>query len=321
MMRISAVVPAFNEAAGIREFLRDLLAELNSIGEAEAIVVDDGSTDTTWQALLEAARESPQVTGIRLTRNFGKEVAILAGLRASSGGLVVVLDADGQHPVHLISKMYEVYCATGVPVVEAVKAQRQEEGAVRGALSRAFYRIFAGATGISLKGATDFKLMERRVVETYLAMPERRRFFRALTRWMGYPIGTVPFVPPPRRHGASRWSAGRLVSLAWSSLKAFSIAPLRIVTFLGLLTLAATGVLGAHTMLQWLRGEAAAGFPTVILLQLGIGSVLMISVGLVGEYLGQVYEEVKARPPYVVREVTTTQAARPGDGSSDDVSD
>ncbi len=309
-MRLSAVVPAYNEARGLGTFVDALAEELRRLCESpEIILVDDGSTDGTWDRIVEASVRIPEVRGIRLTRNFGKEMAILAGLRASTGDAVIVLDADGQHPVSLLPRMVDAWKSHGAPVVEAVKRARQREGPWRRFASEIFYRCFRWTTGMDLIGSSDFKLLDREAVDAYLALPERRRFFRGLVRWLGYPAVEISFVPPDRAEGRSGWSSLRLASFAWSSLKAFTIAPLRIVAILGALTLAAAVVLGAQTLYRWWTGSAVPGFATVILLQLLVGSVLMIALGVLGEYLGQVYEEVKGRPPYVVADWTGDHTA------------
>lgn len=320
---ISIVVPTFNESASLPELVSRLDKVLGTMSEPyELLVVDDGSTDDTWETLSHVTMRWGKLRGIRLARNFGKEAAICAGLNAAEGSAVIVMDADLQHPPELLSQMIDIWRTKAVPIVEAVKESRQPEAVSRRVGARLFYFIFREASGLDLRQTTDFKLLDRRVVRQYLSLPERARFFRGLTSWFGFPRAVVPFTPPerPTKAGDSRWSFGRLLSLARQSLIAFTDVPLHLVTWLGLITFVVSLGLGLLTLWRKWQGQAVEGFTTVILGQLGIGSVLMISLGLIGEYLARVYEEVKGRPLYVISEVRETEEPRSAEKASDPTS-
>ena len=300
-VEVSLVIPAYNEAEVLEECVvtsMEVLSECTS--SYEIIIVDDGSKDGTWNVVEKLHSEYPRVTGIRFTRNFGKESAILAGLKKARGMAVVVMDADTQHPPQLIPRMIEVWRSAGIPVVEAVKEERCEEPIIRRLGALLFYSTFRIITGMDLKNSTDYKLLDRKVVEAYISMPERCRFFRGLVQWLGYDRAVIHFTPGERRKGTSAWSLRRLFSFALDSLVSFSALPLRVVYVLGIVVLLAAVVLGALTLYLKLTGKSAQGFPTVVILQLFIGSSVMISLGVIGEYIARIYEEVKARPHYVV---------------------
>nr|HDN01025.1 glycosyltransferase [Deltaproteobacteria bacterium] len=307
---ISVVIPAYNEAASLPYLISRLDEVFDGIGETyELIVVDDGSTDATWEVLTHSKLTRGTLRAIRLSRNFGKEPAISAGLRAVSGAAAIVMDADLQHPPELLPKMIDLWRSGGPLVVNAVKKIRQGESMIRRAGAHIFYFLFRKLTGLDLWHTTDFKLLDRSAVEEYLALPEHGRFFRGLTMWLGYPAVSISFIPQerPPEAGGSRWSINKLLGLARHSLISFTALPLQLVTWCGIITLLLSIVLGLQTLWQKWSGEAVEGFTTVILVQLGIGSVLMISLGLIGEYLARIYEEIKGRPQYIIAEVMDKQ--------------
>lgn len=302
--RLSIVVPAFQEADGLAAGLQAIRAAAQDTGlPFEIVVVDDGSRDGTWEVLSRVQQDVPEVTGIRLSRNFGKEAAIAAGLEVVTGDACVVMDADLQHPPSLLPEMVRQWREGGWDVVEAVKTHRGRESWARRVAVRTFYRSAAWLTGYDLQDASDFKLIDRRVVEQWRRLGERATFFRGLVSWLGFSRTTVPFEVPPRVAGASRWSVWALLSLAVHAVTSFSALPLQLVTLLGLIMLAMAVLVGAQAVRLWWAGLALPGFTTVILLQLTIGGLLMISLGIIGTYLARIYDEVKGRPRYVVREV------------------
>ena len=298
---ISVVVPLYKEAVQLRTFLDKANSELAGTGlRYELIAVDDGSPDETWQVISEQAQNLPHLHALRLSRNFGKELALCAGLERARGDAVIVMDGDGQHPPSLVPEMVRLWQTTGAAVVEAVKVKRGRE-TLSGKLSALlFYIILNKLSGFDLKGASDFKLMNRKAVNAWLAMRERNVFFRGMTVWMGFTTVRVPFEVAPRSAGTSGWSYLKRVRLAVTGLTAFSSLPLQLVTLAGGLFFIFAVVLGAQTLYLKLLGRAVSGFATVILLELIIGSLLMISLGIVGEYLARIYEEVKKRPRYFI---------------------
>ena len=300
---ISVVIPLYNEGSHVKDLLSDLNTALQQIGcRFEVVLVDDGSPDDTWAKIKKAAHLLGNVRAVRLSRNFGKELALCAGLERAQGDAVVVMDGDGQHPPSLLPILIETWRTSGADVVEAVKRKRGRESLASKFGALTFYVILNKLSGFELKGASDFKLIDRRVLDTWLAMRERNVFFRGMTAWMGFRTIRVPFEVGPRRAGKSGWSYLRRAKLALIGITTFSSFPLRLVTFAGMIFFLFAVGLGVQTLYLKLAGRAFTGFATVILLELIIGSLLMISLGIIGEYLARIYEEVKGRPRYVVSE-------------------
>jgi len=310
---ISLVVPLYKEGANLRAFLSEVTRELAKTGYGhELIAIDDGSPDDTWQVLSEMALTAPNLHCVRLSRNFGKELALCAGLERARGDAVIVMDGDGQHPPGLLPEMVQRWQTTGADVVEAVKIKRGRE-TLSGKLSALlFYIILNKLSGFDLKGASDFKLMNRKAINAWLGMQERNVFFRGMTVWMGFTTVRIPFEVAPRSAGKSNWSYLKRVKLAITGLTAFSSFPLQLVTLAGGLFFIFAVVLGAQTLYLKLLGRAVSGFATVILLELIIGSSLMISLGIVGEYLARIYEEVKGRPRYFIADSIEPANNTPG---------
>lgn len=301
--RLSIVVPAYQEGPGLRAGLRAIREAVARTGlSSEIVVVDDGSTDDTWTVLAGAGREWPELVAVRLSRNFGKEGAIAAGLDVAQGDACIVMDADLQHPPALIPELVRRWQEGGWDVVEAVKSHRGREPFVHRLTARAFYRTAAWFTGYDLQDASDFKLIDRRVLVEWKRLGERATFFRGLVAWLGFSRTHVPFEVPPRQSGRSRWSFGALSGLAVHAVTSFSALPLQVVTVLGVVMLVVALVMGAQAIRLWWAGLALPGFTTVILLQLIIGGLLMISLGVIGTYVARIYDEVKGRPRYVVRD-------------------
>ena len=302
-MSISLIVPAYQEERLIASSLREIRARALETGEPfEIVVVDDGSTDQTWQAIERAHAEMPELVALRLSRNFGTEGAIAAGLDAATGDACIVLDADLQHPPALVPQMVRLWRAEQWDVVEAVKADRGRESWSHRLVTRAFYRVAGWLTGHELQDASDFKLLDRRVVDEWKRLGERATFFRGLVSWLGFRRTQIRFEVPPREGGGSRWSMRSLTSLAVHAVTSFSALPLHIVTALGFVTLIVAALLGVQALRLWYTDAALPGFTTVILLQLMIGGFLMMSLGIIGTYIARIYEEVKGRPRYVIRD-------------------
>lgn len=298
---ISVVLPVFNESKVLPYTIKAIVENVTQIEQYEIIIIDDGSTDNTWEVLNDLAENYPFVRALRFARNFGKEAAIYAGLQNALGDAAIVMDADMQHPPGLIPEMVAIWRQGNARIVEAIKEIRQPENALRRLGARIYYGMFA-QLGLKMTNSTDFKLLDRVVVDQYLKFPERNRFFRGLTTWMGFKKESICFVPDHREasFGKSRWPLLKLFGLARSSLLSFTTIPLRIVTWLGGITLFVSILLGLQTLWNKFNGRAVEGFATVILIQLFVGSIIMISLGLIGEYLSCVYEEIKGRPIYIV---------------------
>lgn len=300
---VSIVMPVFREGADLPGLLT---AVRNSMEKCalpyELVLVDDGSPDETWHVITAEANRSPAVRALRLSRNFGKESALCAGLEHARGDAVILMDADGQHPPTLIPEMVRIWQNSGAEIVEAVKRRRGPESVSSKLGAQLFYFILNRLSGFHFKGASDFKLMNRKAVDAWLQMHERNVFFRGMTVWMGFTTVQIPFEVVPRSAGQSAWSVFKRVKLALIGITAFSSFPLHLVTFAGVIFLGISILLGLQTLYLKVVGRAVSGFATVILLQLIVGSLLMISLGIIGEYLARIYEEVKGRPRYLIQE-------------------
>lgn len=311
---LSVVVPVFCEAEHLTASVGTIRDHAAALGVPyEIILVDDGSTDATWQRAEELVARWPQLVAISLARNFGKEAAIFAGLDAAEGDAVLVMDGDLQHPPRLIAELFALWRDGGHEVINAVKRRRQNESAVKRVLAKLYYRVFERLAGVELRGSSDFKLLDRRVVEVYRNMPERNLFFRGLARWMGFRQISVAFDVDERANGRSKWSVFKLLRLAVGSIVSFSTVPLQFVTFAGAAFLLVSVILGAHALYLKFAGGAVEGFTTVILLVLFASSLIMIALGIIGQYIAKIYEEVKRRPRYIVsRHARGSRAAEAG---------
>lgn len=299
---LSIILPAYNEQDNIKNAFLTISRVLkeNDI-PYEIIFVDDGSADSTFIRIQELSAQHAEVRGLSFSRNFGKESAIFAGLEAARGACCLVMDCDLQHPPALIPKMYRLW-KDGFEVVEGVKASRGKENPLHTLCAKGFYRLISSATGIDMSQASDFKLLDRKAVDALLILPERAPFFRALSSWVGFKTISIPFEVQQRTTGTSKWSLWSLIKYAIRNITSFSGAPMQLVTLLGWIMLVASIALGIQSLYRYFSGTALEGFTTVILLQLIIGSVLMISLGIIGHYISRIYDEIKARPRYIIRQ-------------------
>ncbi len=294
---LSIIIPAYNEQDNIHRTFNTIRQILNEAHiPFEILFVDDGSRDMTWPRICELSAGLPEAKGISFSRNFGKESAIFAGLESASGACCVIMDCDLQHPPAVIPEMYRLW----QEVVEGVKASRGQENPFHTFCAKGFYKIISRVTKVNMSDASDFKLLDRKAVDALLLLPERAPFFRALSSWVGFRTASVPFEVQERAIGSSKWSMWSLVKYAIRNITSFSGAPMQVVTFLGWLMLLASLVLGVQSLYRYFSGTALEGFTTVILLQLIIGSVLMISLGIIGHYISRIYDEIKARPRYII---------------------
>jgi dolichol-phosphate mannosyltransferase len=305
---ISIVIPAHNEedilAASVGRIAATLRPEVDRL---ELIVVDDGSHDRTAEIGQALARGSDEIRFVSFTRNFGKEAAIHAGLEQARGDAVIVMDADMQHPPEIAVKMVRIW-KSGVAVVEAVKASRGDESFVNRLGAKGFYWVFRKISGLEMEGHSDYKLLDRVVVDAYLRLPERSRFFRGLVSWMGYPSAHVPFKVAERAGGASGWNRMKLLRYAIDNLTSFTSVPLRFFSLLGLWVVAVGVVFSLIALWQKIDGQALSGFTTVILLVCIVGGANLLGVGIIGHYLARIYDELKGRPRYLVDD---RKSARP----------
>ncbi len=301
--RMSCVVPAFNEAAGIAGFLEALRKSIESLtADYEIIVVNDGSTDGSREKILHSSVAS-RVRYVELSRNFGKEAAIQAGLDLASGECTVILDADFQHPPELIQTMVQRWCA-GVHMVYAVRRDRRGEGWIKRTAVAAFYRILSHSRDPEIPAnAGDFRLLDRRVVHALRALPERDRFMKGLYAWVGFRSEPVEYTPAARRSGQTRFGALRLASLAATGLTSFSNLPLRWVAAAGALISTSALCMSCWLVLEKIfLGQPIAGFATLGAAIFFFSGIQLLALGIVGEYVGRIFNEVKQRPRYLVAE-------------------
>lgn len=298
---LSIVIPVFNEETIIQSSVRRIGDALDAENiPYRLVLVDDGSRDGTWDKLSALAEAHSNITALSFSRNFGKEGAIFAGLDAADGDCVAVMDCDMQHPIEVLIDMYRLWEREGYEIVEAVKSDRGKESFLSRLLANSFYGILRGLSGINLKNASDFRLMDRKVVDELCAMPERQTFFRGMSTWVGYRRTSVLFDVPPREGGSTKWSRWRLYKLAISAITSYSSMPLHIVTVAGVVFLLFGIVLAVQTLYTKFAGLAMDGFTTVILLIIITGSIIMLGLGVIGMYIAKIYEEIKQRPRYII---------------------
>ena len=301
---LSIVIPAFNEeenientAAVVSGIMRDAHIPY------ELVFVSDGSKDQTFSKVLALAEKDTHIRGLEFSRNFGKESAIFAGLSAVKGGCAVVMDCDLQHPPQTIVEMYRLW-EEGYDIVEGVKNTRGKESLFHKLFAGSFYKILSSLTGTEMENTSDFKLLDKTVIRVLLDMPERKTFFRAMSFWAGFKSCQVHYDVADRAFGTSKWSFFRLARYAISNIVSYSTRPLTIVSYMGVVSLLAGVVVGIQTLVRWASGKALEGFTTVILLLLLLGGGILLGLGIIGGYISAIYQEVKHRPRYVVRQDT-----------------
>ena len=314
---ISIIIPSYNEEGNIENTARVVgeILDKNMI-PYELVFVNDGSKDKTWEILKALSERDAHVTAVNFSRNFGKESAIFAGLKTARGDAVVLMDCDLQHPPETIVEMYNIWKNSDVDVVEGRKKDRGRENAVYKAFSLWFYKLIGSSSGLDMRAASDFKLLDRCVVDSLNEMPERLTFFRAMSSWVGYNTEKVYFEVADRAEGESKWSVSSLIKYAVNSITSFTSAPLHIVTVCGVITFLISLILGVHTIVNKILGNSEAGFSTVIILQLLTSSIIMFSLGIIGFYLAKIYEEIKKRPRFIIRNVYRN--GRDQNGEKDD---
>ena len=307
---LSVIIPAYNEEKCIKsahKVIHSLLSENNI--DCEFIFVDDGSQDETYKMITELSEESENITGLPFSRNFGKESAISAGLAAVKGDCAVVLDCDLQHPPEKIIEMYHLW-EEGYEIVEGIKSSRGEENKMHSIAAKIFYSVISRMAGFDMANSSDFKLLDKKVVDVLNKMPERG-FFRAISYWVGYKKTTVEYDVNMRIDGESKWSTKGLIKYAFSNISSYSTAPMQIVTALGFVMLIISVIFGIWALIDKIIGRALEGMTTVIIITIFIGSIIMISLGIIGYYIARIYEEIKGRPKYIISSsVTSTKTKR-----------
>ena len=294
---LSVIIPAYNEELMIEKAYYTISNILKSEDiENEIIFIDDGSSDNTYEKIKALANKEENIIGLHFSRNFGKEAAISAGLATADGDAVVVIDCDLQHPPEKIVEMYRLW-QQGFEIVEGIKSTRGKENKVHGFVAKSFYSCISSVVGFDMSNASDFKLLDRKVVDK---IPEKKGFFRAISFWVGYKKATIEFEVKERTEGTTKWTLVSLIKYAVSNISAYTTAPMQIVTVLGLIMLGITAVFGVWALVDKIQGRAIEGMTTVILILIFIGSIMMISLGIIGYYVARIYEEIKGRPKYII---------------------
>lgn len=311
---LSVVAPAYDEADVLPSFVQRLVAVLDGSGEDwEVVLVDDGSRDDTWEAIERAARDEPRVRGIRLSRNFGHQLALTAGLSVAAGDAVITMDSDLQHPPEAIPALLAA-AREGSDVVYAVRSADDAAGLWKRLSARGFYRLLNRLSSLELpEGAADYRFMSRRVVDVLLEMPERHRFLRGLVRWAGYNQTFVEYQRNAREGGSSKYSLRKMLLFAWDGVVSFSSFPLRVASVLGV----CVSVLGWLYLVYVLAikiftQRAIPGWTSVTAAVLLLGGAQLVFLGILGQYVGRMYDDVKRRPLFLISEDTREQEEMPG---------
>lgn len=300
---LSVVLPAYNEEQMIKktaQVVGDLL-EKEQI-PYELVFVNDGSKDHTWEKILELKEERAHIKGVCFSRNFGKEGAVFAGITQAEGDCIAVMDCDLQHPPEVLLEMYHKW-EEGYQVIEGIKKSRGKESFLHKESAGFFYGIMSRITRIDMQNTSDFKMLDRQVVNTILSMPERNMFFRATTSWVGYRTTYVEFEVREREAGESKWSTWSLVKYAFTNIVAFTTIPLQFVTVGGGICFLCSLILMIYSLVQYFTGHAIEGYTTILLVMLLLGSAVMLSLGIIGYYMAKIYEEVKHRPRYIISQI------------------
>ncbi len=298
---VSLLIPFYNEEKQIDTTLQTVVPIMDSLDISyEIVCVDDGSADNSWKLLSQYADEYPQIYALRLSRNFGKEAALSAGLAEVRGDAAITIDGDLQHDPEHIPQMVELW-QEGYDVVEGIKSARND-GALSRLAANTFYKLFKFASGYNLKNASDYKLLDRKVIDAWNELPEKETFYRALSAWLGFRRITFEFKVQERKSGKSKWSVFKLMRLGSNALTAFSSKPLQIINIVGWIFIFFFLILTVQTSVNYFQGHAVEGFTTVILLQLLTGGGIFLGLGVIGTYIDRIYNEVKQRPRYLISE-------------------
>ncbi len=298
---VSIVIPAYNEELMIPKALKEISQVFGQLDcSFELVVINDGSTDSTRDCLKKLSIDYTNLVVGDFSRNFGKEAALLAGLELSTGDCIIFIDADLQHPPEIIPRMLDKW-EEGFDIVNAKKSNRGEEHFFYKTSSKIFNFIISRSIGSDFEGASDFKLIDRQVADVILSLPEKNRFFRGLTAWTGFEVCDIDFEVAERLYGETKWSKLSLINYTLTNIFSFSSFPLKMVAYVGFLTAGLGFLLLLQTVYNYIFSNAVTGFTTVIAVQVLLGGMILLSMGVISIYLGKVYEEQKSRPVYILR--------------------
>jgi len=298
------VIPAYNEARNLPLVLPEIWQQLKAMTDQfEIVVVNDGSRDDTFEVASALAVQYPEIVALDLSRNFGKEAAMTAGLAAAAGDVVILMDADGQHPVSLLPTMLEKW-QEGLDVVYAIRRTRSDQSSLHARLAGWFYKLVNWGSRVEIpRDAGDFRLMDKRVVAALVALPERNRFMKGLYAWVGFSNTALDYEPLPRQQGESSFGLRGTFSLALTGMLAFSTVPLRLLTLSGLLLSMASMLYIAWVLLEYFYwGIQVPGYATLVVSIMFFSGIQLLALGIMSEYVGRIYDEVKRRPLYLLRQ-------------------
>lgn len=305
MKKISIIVPCFNEEQTVDAFYEAVLklwnenTELNSVYEKELLFINDGSKDATIDILKRLSEKDESVHYTSFSRNFGKEAAVFCGLKQATGDNAVIIDADLQHPVETIPLMLKEW-ERGFEVVEGIKLSRGKESLPHKLSAKLFYGIIGKLTGFDMKNSSDFKLLDRKVIDALNDMTEKDTFFRAMSFWVGFKSTTVEYVVADRIAGESKWSTKSLIKYAVKNIIAFTYTPLYLIFYFGFLVFFVGLVLGIDALISYFLGNASSGYPSLMILLILSSGAILLSLGIIAVYIAKIYSEIKNRPRYIV---------------------
>jgi dolichol-phosphate mannosyltransferase len=304
MTSLSILIPVYNESATLNANMEKLRSHLNQCGlEARLILVDDGSSDSSWTEMCHICQTDPDCVAVRLSRNFGKECALFAGIHMVDTDLCLVMDSDLQHPPAVIPALLSEMEQGGADIVEGIKEDRGKESGFKKLTAKLFYSIFNALSGFDMKTSSDFKLLNRKVIDTMQQYTETGLFFRGLVDWSGFTKRQVPFSVEPRIGDKSKFSLKKMIQLAFISMISYTSKPLYLTVLMGGVFMVGAVALAIQTLFNFFTGRAVSGFTTVILLNLIVGGVILLTLGILGAYIGRIYTEVKRRPQFIVSDV------------------
>ena len=301
---LSIVLPSYHEEDNIRYMYQEILKHVSQSASLEIIFVDDGSRDQTFEKIKELAMEDQRVRGIRLSRNFGHQTALLAGLKEAEGELVIMMDADGQHPPALIPDLLKKM-DEGYDIVNTIRKETEGSGLLKKASSRWFYWVFNALSDVKIEpSAADFRIMNRKALEAFLSIDEQDRFTRGLVTWIGFKQAYIDYIAKKRQAGSSKYTFRRMRIFAVDGVTSFSARPLRMSTTLGFVTMFAGILYAVYAIIMKLLGNTNPGWTSLLLTILFLGGIQLISIGILGEYLARIYNETKRRPHFFIQERT-----------------
>jgi glycosyltransferase involved in cell wall biosynthesis len=314
---ISVVVPCYNEEGVLAELYRRLMATIETLAiRAEVVLVNDGSKDGTWPILLDLASTDPRLVLVNLSRNHGHQLALTAGLSQATGRRILIIDADLQDPPELLPEMMTAM-DSGADVVYGVRRRREGESKFKLATAALFYRLIERVTDVPIpRDAGDFRLISRRALDVLLAMPERHRFVRGMVSWIGFRQVPLPYDRHPRFAGETKYPLRKMFRFALDAITAFSTKPLAIASWAGIAMALVSCLLLAYSLVSWLRSDVVIGWTSLMATVTLLGSVQLVVLGVIGEYIGRMYEQVKGRPLFIIERVVRSSDGSPGRGGN-----